>query len=64
MAPNRIRRTSNTRRTGLSDDSMPAKIAARVVPGLCRTAVEAAFTEAVWRRELRVGRSHRTSRMT
>jgi hypothetical protein len=43
---------------------MPAKIAARVVPGLCRTAVEAAFTEAVWRRELRVGRSHRTSRMT
>ena len=47
MAPNRIRRASNTRRTGLSDDSMPAKIAAHVVPGLCRTVVETAFTEAV-----------------
>ena len=29
-----------------------------MVPGLCRTAVEAAFTEAVWRRELRGGRGH------
>jgi recombinational DNA repair ATPase RecF len=41
-----------------ADDSVPAEIAARVVPGLCRTAVEAAFTEAVWRRELRAGRGH------
>ncbi|MGH3193577.1 MAG: AAA family ATPase, partial [Streptosporangiaceae bacterium] len=40
------------------DDSVPAEVAARVVPGLCRTAVEAAFTEAVWRRELRAGRGH------
>jgi hypothetical protein len=41
-----------------ADESVPAEIAARVVPGLCRTAVEAAFTEAVWRRELRAGRGH------
>ena len=41
-----------------ADASVPAEIAARVVPGLCRTAVEAAFTEAVWRRELRAGRGH------
>jgi recombinational DNA repair ATPase RecF len=41
-----------------ADDSVPPAIAARVVPGLCRTAVEAAFTEAVWRRELRAGRGH------
>jgi recombinational DNA repair ATPase RecF len=41
-----------------ADDSVPAEIAARVVPGLCRTAVEAAFTEAIWRRELRAGRGH------
>ena len=33
-------------------------MAARVVPGLCRTAVEAAFTEAIWRQQLRAGRRH------
>jgi hypothetical protein len=37
---------------------VPAAVAARVVPGLCRTAVEAAFTEAIWSRDLRVGRGH------
>ena len=41
-----------------ADDSVPSGVAARVVPGLCRTAVEAALTEAVWRRELRAGRGH------
>ena len=41
-----------------ADPSVPAAVAARVVPGLCRTAVEAAFTEAIWRRELRTGRRH------
>jgi hypothetical protein len=41
-----------------ADDSVPAEVAARVVPGLCRTAVEAAFTEAIWRRQLRAGRGH------
>ena len=41
-----------------ADDSVPPAVAARVVPGLCRTGVEAAFTEAVWRRELRAGRGH------
>jgi hypothetical protein len=41
-----------------ADPSVPAEIAARVVPGLCRTAVEATFTEAIWCRELRAGRAH------
>jgi hypothetical protein len=41
-----------------ADGSVPFEVAARVVPGLCRTAVEAAFTEAVWRRQLRAGRRH------
>src|ERR1022692_4640180 len=39
-----------------ADSGVPAAIAARVIPGLCRTAVEAAFTQAVWRRELRAAR--------
>jgi hypothetical protein len=42
----------------VADKDVPAEVAARVVPGLCRTAVEAAFTEAVWQRQLRVGRGH------
>ena len=37
------------------DDKVPAEVARRVVPGLCRTALEAAFTEAFWRRQLRAG---------
>jgi len=41
-----------------ADHSVPSEVAARVVPGLCRTAVEAAFTEAIWRRQLRSGRGH------
>jgi energy-coupling factor transporter ATP-binding protein EcfA2 len=41
-----------------ADPSVPSAIAERVVGGLCRTAVEAAFTEAVWRRQLRDGRGH------
>ena len=41
-----------------ADGSVPSEVAARVVPGLCRTAVEAAFTEAIWRRQLRAGRRH------
>jgi recombinational DNA repair ATPase RecF len=41
-----------------ADRSVPAEVAARVVPGLCRTAVEAAFTETIWRRQLRAGRGH------
>ena len=41
-----------------ADASVPAGVAARVVPGLCRTAVEAAFTEGIWRQQLRVGRRH------
>ena len=41
-----------------ADDSLPPEVAARVVPGLCRTAVEAAFTEAIWRHQLRAGQRH------
>ena len=41
-----------------ADGSVPSEVAARVIPGLCRTAVEAAFTEAIWRQQLRVGRRH------
>jgi hypothetical protein len=41
-----------------ADQSVPAEVAARVVPGLCRTAVEAAFTETIWRRRLSTGHGH------
>jgi recombinational DNA repair ATPase RecF len=41
-----------------ADDVLPEKVAARVVPGLCRVAVEAAFTEAIRRTQLRAGRRH------
>jgi len=41
-----------------ADRSVPSEVAGRVVPGLCRTAAEAALTEAVWRRQLRDGRGH------
>ena len=41
-----------------ADPSVPSEVAARVVPVLCRTAVEAAFTEAIWRQQLRAGRRH------
>ena len=41
-----------------ADQSVPSEIAARVVPGLCRTALEAALTEVIWRRQLRDGRGH------
>jgi hypothetical protein len=41
-----------------ADHSVPSEVAARVVPVLCRTAVEAAFTDAIWRRQLHLGRRH------
>lgn len=41
------------------DQAVPVAVAARVVPGLCRTAVEAAFTEAIWRVGVRTGRPYR-----
>ena len=40
-----------------ADDNVPTEVLKRVVPGLCRTAVEAAFTEAFWRRQLRAGQT-------
>jgi recombinational DNA repair ATPase RecF len=39
------------------DQYIPSEVAERVIPGLCRTAVEAAFTSAYWRAALRKGRS-------
>lgn len=41
-----------------ADDALPEEVAARVVPGLCRLAVETAFTEAIRRRQLRAGHRH------
>lgn len=40
------------------DNALPDSVAARVVPGLCRLAVEAAFTEAIRRTQLRAGKRH------
>lgn len=40
-----------------ADSSVPAEVVRRVVPGLCRTALEAAFTQAFWRRQLRAGQT-------
>lgn len=37
---------------------MPENVAAQVIPGICRLAVEAAFTEAIRRRQLRTGKRH------
>lgn len=41
-----------------ADDTLPENVAARVIPGFCRLAVEAALTEAIRRRQLRAGRRH------
>ena len=41
-----------------ADAAVPGNVAARVVPGLCRLAVEAAFTEAIRRSQLRAGKRH------
>jgi energy-coupling factor transporter ATP-binding protein EcfA2 len=39
------------------DEGIPLAVAERVIPGLCRTAVEATFTSAYWRAALRKERS-------
>jgi hypothetical protein len=39
------------------DPKLPTQVAEQVVPGLCRTAAEAAFIDAYWRAELRRGRT-------
>jgi ABC-type branched-subunit amino acid transport system ATPase component len=39
------------------DANVPTQVAEQVVPGLCRTAAEAAFIDAYWRAELRRGRT-------
>ena len=39
------------------DQDIPLEVAERVIPGLCRTAVEASFTTAYWRTALRNGRN-------
>jgi hypothetical protein len=40
------------------DDAVSEHVAAQVVPGICRLAVEAAFTEAIRRTQLRAGKRH------
>jgi hypothetical protein len=40
------------------DEGVPQNVAAQVVPGLCRLAVEASFTEAIRRIHLREGKRH------
>ena len=51
------RNLDNARALANSDD-VPAVIVANVVPGLCRTAVEAACVEAIRRRRLARGETH------
>ena len=41
-----------------ADDAVSQDVAARVVPALCRLAIEAAFTDAIRRTQLRNGRRH------
>ncbi len=41
-----------------ADEALPETVAARVVPGLCRLAVEAAFTEVIRRKQLQAGERH------
>lgn len=41
----------------LSSDTKVPQVAANVVPGLCRTAVEAALTQGGWRHQSRIGRT-------
>jgi recombinational DNA repair ATPase RecF len=41
-----------------ADDAVPQKVAGRVIPGLCRMAVEATFTEAIHRVQLSSGKRH------
>lgn len=40
------------------DDQVPEDVAAQVIPGICRLAVEAAFTDAIRRTQLRAGKRH------
>jgi hypothetical protein len=42
----------------LASGSVPAPVQQRVVPGLCRLALEAALTDITQRRQLRAGRPH------
>ena len=45
-------------RSILNDDDIQEEIARRVIPGFCRSGLEAACVEAVWRKWLRRGKSH------
>ena len=40
------------------DTGLPVAAQARVIPGLCRSALEACFVEVVWRRRLDGGQAH------
>jgi DNA repair exonuclease SbcCD ATPase subunit len=47
-------------RTLAKDEALPPELAGRLVPGFCRTAIEAACTETVRRRRLSRGEPHDT----
>jgi hypothetical protein len=53
-----VKRQLEDARALCRDPDLPESIGQRVVPGLCRTAVEAAFTDVFRRRQLRTGRRH------
>jgi recombinational DNA repair ATPase RecF len=55
-----IRQALKDARDLKKDTNVPEGVARRVVPGLCRTAVEAAFTQAFWWRELSAGHARAT----
>lgn len=44
----------------LKDDDIQEDIARRVIPGFCRSGLEAACTEVIWRRWLGKGKKHQT----
>jgi hypothetical protein len=53
-----IRQALRDARSVAADSDAPEDVKRRVVPGLCRLALEAALTEITQRRELRAGRPH------
>ena len=53
-----VRRSIEDARAIALDESLPALLGQQVVPGFCRTAIEAACTEVVRRRRLGRGESH------
>lgn len=45
-------------RSVMKDENLQSEMAKQVIPGFCRSGLEAACVEAIWRRRLGVGKSH------